>query len=269
MNQYESHNHIDPDFPIIFHCDTFSSTEYFHSHWHEGVELLFCTQGSGEIIIDSEVYAMNTGDTIIVNSGGLHTIKCLSEENLMYYCLIPSESFCESFGFKISETRYTPKIRDDYFKTLFKTIEREDHEKQEHYRTRIKAEVLNIFVHLSRNYITQKSENKSAGTKKQMAKDAIKYIKKNYGEHMQIEDIAKSIGFSRYYFCRSFKEMTGISVVSYINMVRCEKAKSLIFSKKYNVSEIALMCGFDNLSYFTKTYKKYIGTLPSEELKLK
>lgn len=269
MSQYETHKHSDPDFPIIFHIDTVCPNNCFYSHWHEGIEILYCTQGNGEIIIDSEVYTMNAGEMFIINSGCLHTVNCLSEEKLRYYCLIPSESFCESFGFKISEIRYAPKIQDDYFRNIFNTIDKEYDEKQAYYKTKIKAEILGMLVYLSRNYAVRITEDSVCSSKKQMVKDAIKYIKNNYGERMQIEDIAKKVGFSRYYFCHSFKEMTGISVVNYINMVRCENAKTHIFSKKYNISEIALMCGFDNFSYFTKTYKKYMGILPSDELKSK
>lgn len=267
MEIYEPHTNIDPNLPVIFHYDIFNLGESISLHWHDGVEILYCTQGCGKIVIDSETYHIGAGDTFVVNSGCLHAISCISEENLKYYCLIPSEAFCESCGFDISETRYTVKIQNEYFKSIFENINDEYARKLPYYKIKIKAEIMNMFVCLSRNYKMHTNTDKISDSKKQMVKSAIKYIKKHYGEHMSIDDIAGNIGFSRYYLCHAFKEMMGMSLVNYINMLRCEKAKTHIYSRKYSISEIALMCGFENFSYFTKTYKKYMGVLPSDELK--
>ena len=128
--------------------------------------------------------------------------------------------------------------------------------------------VLSILVHISRNYIIGlRDASSEKNTKKAMVKKAIKYIRKNYSNPLSLDEIAAGIGFSRYYFCHIFKEMTGMSVISYINLIRCENAKSLMLLRKYSISEIALMCGFENFSYFSKTYKKYMGRLPSEDMK--
>lgn len=269
MNQYELHTHNDPELPVIFHYDIMKKNDgYFGVHWHDGPEILYCTHGKGEIIIDSEAYHMEVGDTVIINSGCFHTIKCLSDENLRYYCLIPSESLCEDFGFNNFST-ITPRIHDEDLKNSFKTINSEYERKLPYYKTKIKSEILNMFVLLQRKYSSDTDIIKISDSKKQMVKDAVKYIKNNYGNHITVEDIAANSGFSRYYFCHSFKEITGISVVNYINTVRCENAKTYIRSKKHTISEIALMCGFDNMSYFTKTYKKHMGALPSEDLKIR
>lgn len=265
---YEIHEHSDPDFPVIFHYDIYKQDSSFVSHWHESPEILYCICGKGEITADGERYFLNKGETFVVNSGCFHSIKCISEEALHYHCLIPSEELCDSFGFNIFETKYTPEIPNDmYLKEIFETIAKEYEKKQSYYKTKIKAEILNMFVYLSRNYTVTIPSGGISAAKKKMVKTAIRYIKNNCEKHMKIEDIAKITGFSRYYFCHSFKEMMGMSVINYINMLRCEKAKSYIYSGKYNISEIALMCGFENFSYFTKTYKKHMGMLPSEEFK--
>ena len=58
-----------------------------------------------------------------------------------------------------------------------------------------------------------------------------------------------------------FKEVTRRTPVDYINFIRCNYARNLLLSGRYNVSESAEMSGFKNLSYFSKTYKKYMGCL--------
>ncbi|EOU2011906.1 helix-turn-helix domain-containing protein, partial [Clostridium perfringens] len=55
------------------------------------------------------------------------------------------------------------------------------------------------------------------------------------------------------------------TILDYINHIRCINARNLILYNGYTISESAYKSGFNNLSYFSKTYKKYMGLLPSEE----
>ena len=98
-----------------------------------------------------------------------------------------------------------------------------------------------------------------------MIADAIEYLNTHFSEPITVDEICESVGFSKYYFCRKFKAVTGKTVVDYINFLRCVNARRLIQSGQYNVSESAYMSGFNNLSYFSKTYIKHIGHSPSEE----
>lgn len=50
----------------------------------------------------------------------------------------------------------------------------------------------------------------------------------------------------------------------FLNMTRCTHARDLLLSGGTCVAECALRCGFQHLSYFTKTYKRYMGELPSQ-----
>ena len=56
---------------------------------------------------------------------------------------------------------------------------------------------------------------------------------------------------------------TEITVVEYLNQQRCRHAQKLILEGE-SISAAAHLSGFENLSYFSRTYKRYIGYLPSE-----
>lgn len=92
---------------------------------------------------------------------------------------------------------------------------------------------------------------------------AIIYIRKHYDEHLTLDGISKSIFVNKYTLTRIFKEMTGQTVVEYINEYRCKQAARLI-RDGCRINESARLCGFSNMSFFTKTFKRYIGKLPSE-----
>ena len=120
-----------------------------------------------------------------------------------------------------------------------------------------------------RKYQLDKNDapDKNSINKIEMAKLSISYMKKNFREDITLDDIAGHIGFNKCYFCRVFKEVTGVTVITMLNTIRCEEAKHLLASTSYNISEVAERCGFSNTSYFTKIYKKITGCLPSYDIK--
>ena len=78
-----------------------------------------------------------------------------------------------------------------------------------------------------------------------------------------MDSVCRETGFSKSYICHTFKEVTGQTVLDYVNFLRCNHARSLLASGKYNVGESALQSGFSNLSYFSRTYRRIMGELPS------
>ncbi len=75
------------------------------------------------------------------------------------------------------------------------------------------------------------------------------------------EMCAKS-GLSYGYFKEQFIKQYGMSPVKYVTMIRIEKAKELIVTERFSVSEIAEMCGFENIYYFSNVFKKLTGVSP-------
>ena len=53
--------------------------------------------------------------------------------------------------------------------------------------------------------------------------------------------------------------------MEFLNSLRCREARILILSGKCNVAEAARQCGVENLSYFSRMYRRYMGVLPSQE----
>ena len=126
-----------------------------------------------------------------------------------------------------------------------------------------------LLVYLYRHYVASEellAKSSENYRKLMMVKEATAYIRGHFADTLAIEEICERVGFSKFYFCRAFKEVTGRTAVDYINYLRCSNARKLLASG-YNVSESAEQSGFGNLSYFSKVYKKYMGQLPSREKK--
>ncbi len=97
-----------------------------------------------------------------------------------------------------------------------------------------------------------------------MVKRALEFMRQNYNKNISLDDVALYLGFNKSYLCRVFKEMTGMTAIQILNTIKCDEAKRLLLTKNYTISEAAERCGFENLSYFARTYKNIIGCPPSK-----
>ena len=97
-----------------------------------------------------------------------------------------------------------------------------------------------------------------------IVKKAMSYVEKNYSEKITLEDVANHIGLSRYYFSNLFKKVNQIGFTNYLNEVRIEHAKKLIFDPKLSIVEVANLVGFQDQSYFSKIFKKCTGKTVTE-----
>ncbi|MGI6586588.1 MAG: helix-turn-helix domain-containing protein [Lutisporaceae bacterium] len=94
-------------------------------------------------------------------------------------------------------------------------------------------------------------------------KTVINYMNDNYISGVSCSDLANLIKMDRYGFIRSFKAETGRTPYEYLLDLKIEKAKKMLKSNEYTITEISMMCGFSS-SHFTSTFKKRVGISPTE-----
>lgn len=90
------------------------------------------------------------------------------------------------------------------------------------------------------------------------------YIELNVEEDFNISDLAARTGYTKYYLSRKFEEETGVSLNSYINIARVERAKLLLTITDDGIQEIADRLHFCSRSYFSEAFRKITGTSPAK-----
>ena len=91
------------------------------------------------------------------------------------------------------------------------------------------------------------------------------YINSHYREKLSASVIADALGYNRSYLTREFSKHTGQTITSYINMVRCVAAHDMLISTDYPVSRVAAECGYNDVSHFNNTYKRFFRRTPAKD----
>ncbi len=260
--RYEDYNSIDNKKNFVL-FDNLVRSKFKNStemNWHENIEIELCIEGRGKVFIDGLEYEIVPKDVVIINSNAIH--YTYTDDKLVYSALIVSSRFCKSIGIDYELTKFKSVIKDNKIADFFTKI-RELNSKDDFPFREIRQNMflIEILAEAAERYSTEISTNKYDSMKS--VKDTLTYIHGNYSEKITLDMISKSINTDKFLICRQFKEATGKTVIEYTNAYRCQKAAELIASG-CNISEAAHLTGFNNFSFFTKTFKKYMGDIPSK-----
>jgi AraC family transcriptional regulator len=126
-----------------------------------------------------------------------------------------------------------------------------------------------LAVHLMQNYTTRKSSIREyeGGLPQQKLKQSIDYIQDNLAGEISLNELADYLGISRYYFCRLFKQSTGLSPHQYVIQQRVERAKQLLQRRGMSIADVAQACGFAHQSHLNRHFKRLTGVTPKTLLK--
>lgn len=262
---YEALTHTDPAFPVIFHRDVLSGVPLsgVEAHWHEGIELLYCISGNARVSSGAEWRQMAKGDLAVVNSGALHYITAQPEKECCYYCTIVEPSLFDGTGLPFGKIPLERLICDAETTLIYRQIIQEMEEKGPYYKEAVKGQLLLLFTRLYRFHCASGAPDQSPA-QSDAVKRAILYLRSCFREHITIDEVCGHVGFSKYYFCRLFRKVTGRSIMEYVNYLRCAYAQQLLKDGECNISETAVRSGFSDISYFTKVFKQQMGRLPSD-----
>ena len=112
----------------------------------------------------------------------------------------------------------------------------------------------------------QQESNKEyiSGGKSEIITPALDYIHANYTtEQINMQELSSLCGISYEYFRRLFENFHATSPVKYVNNLKITRAKELIESGMYTVTEAAYASGYTDMSHFCREFKKAMGVPPS------
>lgn len=251
-------------------------------HCHPNMEIILITQGTGVVKINNEyVVNVSEGDILVFDSMQLHQLFYVESEEK--FCVMAIEFNIRNFitdEFKVfgkkdverffiklyNSDNVIPKDSETAFQVKNLLLHMEEKLKQKKHSVHvIRAQMLLIFALVLEYYdeYYDMSGVEKSKQNKYIEKSMI-YINQHIDEQLTLEMLARMANMGKSYYSTMFKKVNGVTVWEYILNMRIELAISYMsmYNNKYNISEIAQMCGFNNAANFNRVFKRITGKTP-------
>ena len=277
---HETKIHGTADFPYtVYHGKIPDFIHSYPLHWHDEAEIIYISRGCMKITVWSNTYYAKEGDIVILMPHKIHSIEQMNDNYAEYFNIIFHFSILEKTGDGIcyekylkpfltnekSVNCYEPKgsrLNLSLTPFLISLIEN----RRESYTTceyLVKANLFLIMHYLNQNCIDADKNNILLQTNYDKIKTALYHVQNSYAKNISIKTAANLCGFSESHFMKVFKELTGMSFNAYLVSYRLEIAAKQLIETDQKIIDIAANCGFNNHSYFTRTFQKKYGLTPA------
>ncbi len=127
-----------------------------------------------------------------------------------------------------------------------------------------------LAAHILQHYATRKLVLRvhEDGLPQYKLKQALNYINEHFRENLSLAELSAELGISQYYFCRLFKQSTGITPHAYLIQQRVERSKQMLKQKDQSINQITIECGFANPSHFARCFRQHTGISPKQFRKI-
>lgn len=256
----EQHVYKDDLFAEYDYSDTGKNFPVFHCH--NVYEIYLLEHGERNIVIDDRMYRTEGGDAAMIRSFELH--RSFGDTPYSGICINFSGKYLEKY-FSDTAREYLlscfaqPIIRlsPDESGTIHRLAERIMEKKENKFIWL--ADILNIFIG-----VAEKCGNSRTSIDVPALNPVMDYIADNLTSITGLDDIASALHLNKNYLCGLFKRKTGMTVSSYVNMLRIQQACALLADETKTVDEVGAECGYASSSYFCRTFKKLLGCTPGD-----
>lgn len=266
-------------FPIQF-CEDCLDAEPVPWHWHEELELLLVCRGTVLAAAGAEKFTLSAGEGLFINAGVLHadwqvgTEPCVTRAPVFHPRLVggglesvfwqeylhPLLADASLAGVPLRREVPWQRSALEEARAAFDAGAAEAPGYEFEVRSRLSRLV---FLLLSnRPQQPARPSGKSRRNEERM-KRMLRFIQENLDRELTVDRIAASASLSASECLRCFHSVIGTTPMQHVKHLRIQRAAQLIASTDLTVAEIGAQCGFQEMSYFTKTFKSLRGQTPT------
>ena len=237
-------------------------------HWHDELEIIYIKGGFLTVSISGESYIGKPGDAFVVSPGNLHLMGSDTGTVDYYTFLFPLKNLSfradDLFEEKLLEPlnsghlMINPRINDtakELCEQLIEVHESKNQESESQLTAQIKTKIILLQFILEmwkKGFIIENDTNGRNTVEKEM----VSYIQQNYTGKISLKEFGEQFHLSEKYISRYFKEHFHITLSQYVTYLRLEHAKQLLQDTDIPVTEVAMQSGYQNVSYFIRSFKK-------------
>ena len=271
----ENKPHGTKDDPFsTYHIENAGRSFQIPVHWHDEFEIIYVRSGFLAVSISGESYIGKTGDAFVVSPGNLHLMGSQSGTVDYYTFLFPLKYISfrtdDMLDEKLLEPLNSghlmicPRVKDtakELCEQLIEIYEAKKDESESKITTQVRTKIILLQFILElwkKGFIV---ENDTSG-KNTVEKEMVSYIQQNFTGKILLKEFGEQFHLSEKYISRYFKEHFHITISQYVTYLRLEHAKQLLQDTDIPVTEVAMQSGYQNVSYFIRSFKKTYGMSP-------
>ena len=279
----ENRTHGTVQYPVALYEWNGENEWHVVPHWHEEMEWIYFQKGDFPVWINTKEYQVHAPAFMCIHPEELHAL-ILEKDGIESAVVFPLDILCferyDAAEAKVLGPLAEGKLRmpvlcqsgDAAFEELsacYKEIEqmlRQMKKQKNMLYLNIKAKMLELIaVAYKHDLLTRqvREGREEAGTVENLKK-VLQYIGEHYSSPIRLSELAELVNMNEQYFCRYFKKNIGKTITEYINVIRVEKAATALAETEDKIIDIASACGFDNIGYFIRRFKKEKDMTPSE-----
>ena len=271
----ENKPHGTKDDPFsIYHIANVKRSFQIPVHWHDEFEIIYVKSGFLTVSISGENYIGKPGDAFVVSPGNLHFMGSQTG-NVDYFTFLFPLKYISFRTDDILDDKLleplnsghliiSPEIEDTVKEQCEQLVEiygAKKEESQSKITAQIKTKIILLQFILElwkKGFIV---ENDTGG-KNTVEKEMVSYIQQNFTGKILLKEFGEQFHLSEKYISRYFKEHFHITISQYVTYLRLEHAKQLLQDTDIPVTEVAMQSGYQNVSYFIRSFKKTYGMSP-------
>lgn len=246
-------------------------------HWHDEWEICLIEEGNVLCGLNGETHIVSEGTIIFIPGGHLHFLDPVENNHWIYRAVVFSQNLLHLSSEELGQSKYIrPFLKSQHrfpailhstavfevFDKLYTLLKK----KTPFYELYIKACLLEILaLWMEQSSIDGVLQNeKIQEENKNTVKYVLEHIHTNYNEPLSLSQLSAMANMSKGYFSKVFRSFTGKSPIDYILTFRLSKAASLLRETETKLITIALDTGFNNISYFVRTFQKHFECSPTD-----
>lgn len=272
--------HGTPLFPVACYHDNISEAEV-PWHWHDELEILVVETGITRVSVNGTDYMVRQGEGFFVNTGALHGVWNEGAEpcylqSVVFHPRLVGGSVDSILWQKYLEPLISDPCRpcvhfantQEWEKDASKTIQlawQACVSEMEGFEFEVRERLSRLIFLLTKNCPkAEKRPSEKVLRDGERIKIMLQYIQEHYDGELTLAKIAESAAVSENECLRCFHSMIGSTPIQYVKQVRIQKAAELLVSTNRKISDIGAECGFQEMSYFAKTFRELKGCTPGE-----
>ena len=271
----ENKPHGTKDDPFsTYHIENAGRSFQIPVHWHDEFEIIYVRSGFLTVSISGESYIGKTGEAFVVSPGNLHLMGSQRGTVDYYTFLFPLKYISfrtdDMLDEKLLEPLNSghlmicPRVKDtakELCEQLIEIYEAKNDESESKITTQVRTKIILLQFILEMWKKGFVIENDTSG-RNTVEKEMVSYIQQNFTGKISLREFGEQFHLSEKYISRYFKEHFHITLSQYVTYLRLEHAKQLLQDTDIPVTDVAMQSGYQNVSYFIRSFQKAYAVSP-------